>query len=137
MKFQWSIQSSHTQLARSQVTYLTSRNEHIWLPSKCLHLIEIFLFGFHFSYFFIYTTQFWRSDVMKFLWWISLWLWYHTFEYIFAPPFPSQISFQRKAFSALSLLEIDVCRVFWHKNKCEEIYKYKSTHVSKSSKIID
>ena len=30
MKLQWSIQLSHTQLVRSQVTYFTCRNEHIW-----------------------------------------------------------------------------------------------------------
>ena len=48
MKFQWSIQSSYTQLARSQVTYLTSRNEYIWphqsvyIWLKAFHLASIF-----------------------------------------------------------------------------------------------
>ena len=86
---------------------------------RCLHLIENFSFGFHFSYFLIYTNLFFffflRSDVMKFfifLWQISLWLWHHTHEYIFAPPFSSQTSFQSKAFSTFSLLKIDICRAF-------------------------
>ena len=34
MKLQWWIQSSHTQIAWSQETYLTSRNEHIWPLTK-------------------------------------------------------------------------------------------------------
>ena len=73
MKFQWSIQSSHIQLAQNQVTYLTSRNEHIWPSTKVFTLIESFLFGFHFSYFFINITQFFSSNAVKFfifLWWI-------------------------------------------------------------------
>ena len=140
MKFQWSIQSSHTQLSRSQVTYLTCKNEHIWPPIKVFTLIESVSFGFHFSYFFINTTQFLSSNAMKFFifpWEISLWLWHHTFWICFAPPFPSQTSFRSKAFSTLFLSEIDACRAFWHKNKCEEIYRHKSMHVSKSNKTID
>ena len=47
MKFQWSIQSSHTQLVLSQVVYLNYRNEHIWPPiRKWLHVFEVFHFGF-------------------------------------------------------------------------------------------
>ena len=34
VKFQWSIQSSHTQLIRNQVVYLNYRNEHIWPPTR-------------------------------------------------------------------------------------------------------
>ena len=33
---------------------------------------------------------------------LSLWLWHHTFWIQFSPPFPSQISFRNKTFSALS-----------------------------------
>ena len=106
MKLQCSIQSSHTQIAQSQVTYLTSRNEHVWLLTKVFTSIEGFSFGFHFSYFMINTTQFLSNDAVKFfifLWGISLWLWDHTFWIRFAPPFPSQISFWNKTFSTLSL----------------------------------
>ena len=106
MKLQWWIQSSHTQIAQSQVTYLTSRNERVWLLTKVFPSIEGFSFGFHFSYFMINTTQFLSNDAVKFfifLWGISLWLWDHTFWIRFAPPFPSQISFWNKTFSTLSL----------------------------------
>ena len=129
MKFQRSIQSSHTQIAQSQVTYLTSRNEHIWLITKVFTMIENFSFGFYFSYFLINTTQFLSNGAMNiliFLSRISFWLWHHTFW----------IHFCSKAFSAFLLLEIDIWRAFWHKNKCEEIYRIKSTHVSRSIKTI-
>ena len=36
VKFQWSIQSSHTQLVLSQVIYLNYRNEHIWPSTKMI-----------------------------------------------------------------------------------------------------
>ena len=43
MKFQWSIQLSHTQLILSQVVYLNYRNEHIWpLTRKWLQILEVF-----------------------------------------------------------------------------------------------
>ena len=77
------------------------------------------------------------SNAMKiliYLWGISLWLWHHRFWIYFAPPFPSQTSFRNKVFQLFLFLEIDVCRAFWHKNKCEEIYRNKSTHVSKLNK---
>ena len=68
-------------------------------------MIESFSFGFHFSYFLINTTQFLNSDATKFfifLWGICLLLWHHTFWIYFTPHFPSQTSFQSKAFLALS-----------------------------------
>ena len=43
VKFQWSIQSSHTQVVLSQVVYLNYRNERIWPPTrKWLHIFETF-----------------------------------------------------------------------------------------------
>ena len=43
VKFQWSIQSSHTQPILSQVVYLNYRNKHIWpLTRKWLQILEAF-----------------------------------------------------------------------------------------------
>ena len=36
-----------------------------------------------------------------------------------------------------SLFEIDICRALGKEKKCEEIYRHKSTHVSRSSKSVD
>ena len=60
------------------------------------------------QFFILWSLQlkFLSIDAMKFfifLWRISLWLWHHAFEYIFAPPFFSLIIFQSKTFLALSL----------------------------------
>ena len=46
VKFQWSIQSSHTQLVLSQVIYLNYRNEHIWPSTKMITKFRSFSFGF-------------------------------------------------------------------------------------------
>ena len=101
MKFQWSIQSSHIQLVRSQVTYLTCRNEHIWPLTMCLQMIESFLFGFHSSYFWSNTTQIlekqWHELFYVFLTNKPLVLVLYILIQI-APPFPSQTSFRSKAF---------------------------------------
>ena len=140
MKFQWSIQSSHTHITQSQVTYLTSRNERIWPFTKVFTLIESFSFGFHFSYFLINTTQFFSIAAMKifiFFWRISLLLWHHTFWIHFAPPFPTLTSFWSKAFLVLSpFWRLTFEELFDRKIKCEEIYKIKSMHVSRSIKAI-
>ena len=102
---QWSIQSSLTQLAWSQVTYLTSKNEHIWLPIKVFTFDwKLFIWLPFFKLFDQYNSIFFSNDAMKFfifLWVISLWFWHHTFWIQIAPPFSSQTSFQSKAFSTL------------------------------------
>ena len=119
------------------MTYLTYRNEHIWPSPMCLHMIESFSFGFHVSYFWLNTTHIFEKrcyELFMYLWQISIWLWHHTFQYIFAPPFPSLTSFWCKAFSTLfSFLEIDIWRALLKKKKkCEKIFKHKSTHVCKT-----
>ena len=75
MKFQWSIQSSHTQLVLSQVVYLNYRNEHIW-PStrkwlqifKTFHLASLQIITFddflnNTSYFEIGAWNFWYFNI--------------------------------------------------------------------------
>ena len=140
MKPQWSIQSNHTHITKSQVTYLTSRNELIWCLTKVFTLIESFSFGFHFSYFLSNTTQFFSIDAREFFiffWRISLLLWHHTFWIHFAPPFPSLTSFWSKTFSTLSpFWRLTFKELFDRKIKSEEIYKIKSMHVSRSIKAI-
>ena len=74
MKFQWSIQSSHTQPVLSQVVYLNYRNEYIWSPTrKWLHIFEAFnlaslqfeTFDHFFKIFYLYIS-FW-DRYLKFL----------------------------------------------------------------------
>ena len=137
MKFQWSIQSSHTQLIQSQVTYLICRNEHIW-PLTHVFTIDWKLFiWLSFVILLIWEAMPWNFFFMK-LWQLSLWLWHHTFQYIFAPPFPSQTSFRSKDFSALyPFWRMTFEELFLKKKTCEEIYRHKSMDVSRSSKTID
>ena len=134
MKFQWSIQSSHIQLVRSQVTYLTCRNEHIWPLTMCLQMIESFLFGFHSSYFWSNTTQIlekqWHELFDVFLTNKPLVLALYILIQI-APPFPSQASFRSKAFfSSFSFWRLTFEELFWKEKK-------KTIDQSKSSKSID
>ena len=139
MKFQWSIQSSHTQLARSQVTYLTSRNEHTWPPSKVFTFYWKFFISLPFFILFdLYSSIFEKRcheilyffDEKAFSFGII-----HLKTYLLHL-FLVKLVFEVRLFN-LSLLEIDICRAFDIKNKCEEIYRHKSTHVSRSNKTID
>ena len=137
MKFQWSIQSSHIQLVRSQVTYLTCRNEHIWPLTMCLQMIESFLFGFHSSYFWSNTTQIlekqWHELFYVFLTNKPLVLVLYILIQI-APPFPSQTSFRSKAFfSSFSFWRLTFEELFWELKK----KKKKTIDQSRSSKSID
>ena len=57
------------------------------------------------------------------------------FEYILFHIFIVKLVFEAMPFQLFLFLEIDAWRAFWHKNKCEVIYRSKSTHVSRSNKI--
>ena len=111
---------------------------NIYDPSlMCLQLIGSFSFGFHLSYFW-YEKRCHEIFFFMKLWQLSLWLWHHTFQYIFAPPFPSQTSFRSKDFSALyPFWRMTFEELFLKKKTCEEIYRHKSMDVSRSSKTID
>ena len=137
MKLQWSIQSSHTQITRSQVTYLTSRNEHIWLLTKVFTLIENFSFGFLFHTFLSIQLNFWAMMPWNFLYFFeekAFGFGIIYFEYILFHIFIVKLVFEAMPFQLFLFLEIDAWRTFWHKNKCEVIYRSKSTHVSRSNK---
>ena len=91
MKFQWSIQSNHTQLVLSQVIYLNYRNEHIWPPTKkWLHIFETFHLVSYNSLHFILRSM---SKIFYIsVWWTSLCLFKHcTFKYMLLSLFFSQI----------------------------------------------
>ena len=87
-----------------------------WL--KAFHLASIFhTFCFIQLSFFFFFFFFWRSDALKFfIFYISLMnkplaLASYIWKYI-CSTFSSQTSFRSKVFSALSLLEIVICRAF-------------------------
>ena len=67
MKFQWLIQLSHTQIARSQVIYLTSRNEHLWPLPKCLHWLKTFHLSSIFHTLWSIQFNFWATMPWNFL----------------------------------------------------------------------
>ena len=128
MKFQWSIQLSHTQLVLSQVIYLNYRNEHVW-PStrKWLHIFEAFqvaslqfLTFDHFeSIHLILRLMLEIFDIS--IWWISLWLFgHHTFSYKSLSLFPSRILVCATAFIAhylFSFWDLHILSSLSNKNK--------------------
>ena len=108
MKFQWSIQPSHTQLVLSRVTNLNCRNENIW-PPTILDYITLKLFIWLLTIrniwsFFIFYTSFWGWRLKFFdisIWWVSLWLFgHHTFQYMLLSLFLSQILVCATVFAA-------------------------------------
>ena len=146
MKLQWSIQSSHTQLVLSQVVYLNSRNEHIWPPTrKWLHIFEAFhLASLQFITFdhFLFLHLFLRSMLeifnISFLS-VSFWLFaHHTFQYKSLFIFLTQILVCAMTFATLYLfLRFDICWAIKKKHKkCGKIYRHKSMHVSKPSRLL-
>ena len=114
MKFQWSIQSSHTQLVLSQVVYLSYRNEHIWPPTrKWLHILE----AFHLASLQFITFDHFESihlilrlmpeifDIS--IWWTSLWLFgIIHFQYKSLSLFPRQLLVCAMAFAAQCLFSV-------------------------------
>ena len=107
MKFQWSIQPSHTQLALSRVTYLNYRNEHIWPPTRTwLHIFEAFHLASYNSWHLIILifTSLFEIDVWNF-WYFNLMIkplvfGHHTFQHKSLSLFPSQILVCATTFSA-------------------------------------
>ena len=125
MKFQWSIQSSYTQLVLSQVVYLNYRNEHIWPPTKLDYIILklfIWLLTFHnissfwnnTSYFEIDAWNFWYFNLMN----KPLAFGHQTIQYMSLSLFPSQILVCATAFSAHYLFSrFDICWALKQKHK--------------------
>ena len=139
MKFQWLIQSSHTQKVWSPVTYLTSRNKSIWLLTKVFTQLKAFHLASIFHTFLSIQLNFLASMPW------NIWYFFEEkafgfgiihFEYILTHLFVVKLVFKVRLFQLFLFLDIDVWRAFWHKIKCEEIYTIKSTHVSRSNKTI-
>ena len=91
--------------------------------------------------FFIYTSLF-EIDTWNFWYfivWVSLWLFgNHTFQYKSLSLFPSQILVCTTAFTAHFLFSrFDICWAIKQKQiKCGKIYRHKSMHVSKPSRLL-
>ena len=116
------------------------------LPQKWLHIFE----AFHLAFLQIITfNHFWtihlilRSMLEIFYisnLWLSLWLYgHHTFQYKSFSLFPSQILECATAFATHYLFS------FWNSHllsslgknkKSRKIYRHKSTHVSKPSRLL-
>ena len=92
-----------------------------------ISLVEMNIYGPYQSVciFFIWLPFFIHFDLYKSIFWEAMpWYFIYIFDEsafgfgiiqlntIFAPPFSSQTGFQNKTFSALSLLEINICRAF-------------------------
>ena len=116
MKFQWSIQSNHTQLVLSQVVYLNYWNEYIWpLTKKMIIYLWSFSFGFftiHNIWSFWINTSHFKIDARNF-WYFNLMnkllaFGHHTFSYKSLSFFPSQILVRATAFAARYLFS------FWY-----------------------
>ena len=144
---EWSFNDQFNQVIHNwyYVVFLNYRNEHIWPPTrKWLHIFE----AFHLASLQIITfDHFWTKhlflrsapeifdiSILR----ISLWLFgHHTFQYKLSF-FPSQILVCVTAFAAHFLfLRFDICWAIRQKHKkCGKIYRHKSMHVSKPSRLL-
>ena len=68
VKFQWSIQPRHIQLALDYMTHLNYRSMHIWPPTKLDYITWSFSFGSIFNHNIWSFWSFWNKH-------ISLWEW--------------------------------------------------------------
>ena len=133
MKFQWSIQPRHIQLALGKVTYLNYRNMHIWPPIK-LDNITLKLFTWlHIHHniwsFWIITSHFeidaWNFDIS--IWWASLWLFgHHTFYFKSLSLFPSQILICATTFVAHYLFSFGDLHLLSSLSKNSKIKEWKN-----------
>ena len=143
MKFQWPIQSRHTQLALDHVIHFNYRRMHIWPPTRLDIITWSFTFDSIIRSFWHNYISFWEflliflldriaSDLLKnftlYFWSLSL--------------FPSQILVCAIGFcSSISLFiwrftfgELFLAKT--KKIKTGKIYRHKSMHVSRSTKTI-
>ena len=126
--------------------YLNYRNEHIWPPTrKWWHIFETFHLAslqiITFDYFLIIHVilksmpEIFDISILR----ISLWLFgHHTFQYMLPSFFPSQILVCATVFVAhLLFSRFDIYWAIRQKNKkCGKIYRHKSMHVSKPSRLL-
>ena len=126
--------------------YLNYRNEHIWPPIwKWLHIFETFHLAslqiITFYYFLIIhvilksVPEIFDISILR----ISFWLFgHHTFQYMSLSFFPNQILVCATVFVAhLLFLRFDIYWAIRQKHKkCGKIYRHKSMHVSKLSRLL-
>ena len=145
MKLQWSIQPRHAQLALDHVIYLNYRSMHIWPPTRLGKLTWSFTFdsiirsfwSFRHNYISLWECLliflldgiafgFLNSHTLYF-WSLSL---FPSRVLVCATDFCNSISFfiWRFTFEELILAK--------KKIKSGKIYRHKSMHVSRSTKII-
>ena len=145
MKFQWSIQPRHTQLALNHVTHLNYRSMHIWPPTRRDNITWSFAFDSIIRSFW----SFWHNYILlwKFLLIFLLdgiafgLLNNHTLYFWSLSIFPSWILVCATDFcSSISILiwififgELFLAKT---KNKEGKIYRHKPMYVSRSTKTI-
>ena len=140
MKFQWSIQPRHIQLALGRVTNLNYRSVHIWPPIKLDYIILklfIWLYTFHniwtfwnnASHFEINNWNFWYFNLMS----KPLAFVHYTFSYKSLSLFPSQILVCATAFVAHYLFSFwDLTLVELVKQENKRVGRYIGTSLCKS-----
>ena len=146
VKFQWSIQPRHIQLALDYMTHLNYRSMHIWPPTKLDYITWSFSFGSIFNHNIWSFWSFWNKH-------ISLWEWclrFHldgiafsflknyTLYFWVLSLFPSWILVCATGYCSLISLYIwrfTFGELFLAKTKIKsgKIYRHKSMHVSRST----
>ena len=123
------------------MTYITYRNWHIW-PLANVFTIDwkLFIWFQFFKLLIKYNTNSWER--MPWTFWCSFDKQAFSFGTIqfntyLLHLFLVKLVFEARLFQLFLFLEIDIWRALLKKKKkCEEIYRHKSTHVSKSSKTL-
>ena len=143
MKFQWSIQPRHTQLALDHVIYLNYRSMHIWPPTRLDNLIWSFTFDSIIRSFWHNYISLWECLLIFLLDGIAFGpLNNHALYFWSLFLFPSRILVCATGFcSSISLFiwRFTFGELFLAKTKNKEwqdIYRHKSMHVSRSTKTI-
>ena len=145
MKIQWSIQPRHTQLALDYVIYLNYRSMHIWPPTRLDNLTWSVTFDSIIRSFWHNYLSLWECLLIFLFDGIAFGLLNnHTLYFFFwlLSLFPSQILVCATGFwSSISLFiwrftfgELFLAKT--KKIKSGKIYRHKSMHISRSTKII-
>ena len=143
MKRQWSIQQRHTQLALDHVIYLNYRSMHIWPPTRRDNITWSFTFDSIIRSFWHNYISLWECLLIFLLDGIAFGLLKnHTLYFWSLSLFPSRILVCATGFcSSISLFiwrfifgELFLAKT--KKIKSGKIYRHKSMHISRSTKII-
>ena len=141
MKFQWSIQPRHTQLALDHVIYLNYRSMHIWPSTRLDYLTWSITFDSIIRPFWSFRHNYislWECLLIFLLDGIAFGLLNnHTLYFWLFSLFPSRILVCATSFC--NLISIFIWRALFSKKqkiKSGKIYRHKSMHVSRSTKTI-